>query len=142
MEPTNIIRISTAAVYVSCQEITTTLSEGQQVCPGDKITFTCTAKGSPSLTSLILAWSSTEYIGPDDYLQFTTDTMPGTNVTSTINRNVIATLINNTRQGENGVPVLESQLQVIASEEISTSTVTCHSLTSGRAASKKFSLPG
>ena len=137
------IQISTAAALcVSCQQLTSTLPEGNLICPGDEIIFTCIIKGSPTLTSLILGWSSSEYIGPIGltYLQFTTDSIPGANETSMINGNVTAILTNNTVV--NGVPVLESQLRIIANKDSSTPTVTCHSLSNESAASTKFYLPG
>ena len=57
-----------------------------------------------------------------------------------IDGNVTATLTNNTVV--NGVPVLESQLRIIANKDSSTPTVTCHSLSNESAASTKFYLPG
>ena len=126
-----------AAVYVLDQELTSTLHKGRVASPRDEVTFTCTIRGSPTLRSLILAWSSTEYIGQNNFLQFTTDNTPGTTATSIINGNVVATLINITIVDE--VPVLESQFRIIA---VQASTVTCNSITNGNSASIEFGISG
>ena len=89
------------------------------------------------MTDLVLAWSSSEYIGQSNFLRFTMGNSPGTIATSIINGNVVATLINITIV--NGVPVLESQLHIVADQN---STVTCDSVTNRSTASKEFFVSG
>ena len=94
------------------------------------------------MTSLILAWSSTEYIGQGDPLRFTTEDLPGMIRTSIINRNgnvtATATLTSNTNVGE--IPVLVSELRIVADQA---SVVTCTSETGGGTASMKmFNISG
>ena len=133
--------VSLASVYVSCEVVlNSTLPKGQLACPGDEITFTCMIRGSPTLTNLIIAWSSIHYIGENDLLQFTTSNMMGNTYSSMINVDVVATLTNNAIVS--GVSVLESQLRIIVSENFSTPTVTCHSWTNQDAASMEFYIPG
>ena len=48
------------------------LETGQSACPGENITFTCIVRGSR-----ILSWSSDEYIGTDDVVDFTTNDTKG-----------------------------------------------------------------
>ena len=86
--------------------------------------------------NLALAWSSAEYIGRDNLLQFTTLNVPGMDVTSMINGNVTATITNNTNI--NGVPTLVSELHIAADQN---STVTC-TVPNGGEASKEFYIAG
>ena len=87
------------------------------------------------MTTLILVWSSDEYIGQDHLLRFTTGDVPG--VTSMINGTVIGTLTNNTII--NGVPVLVSELRIVADRA---STVTCISGTTGSSTSRVLNVTG
>ena len=89
------------------------------------------------MTNLILAWSSTEYIGQGDLLRFTTLEIPGAKRTSEINGNVTATLISNTNIS--GVPTLVSELRIVADRA---STVTCRSETISSEDSIMFSVSG
>ena len=133
--------VSLAAVYVSCEvELTSTLPEGQLACPGDEVIFTCTIRGSSTLTNLIISWSSPEYIGTNELLQFTTSNMIESSQPSMINGDVVATLTNNTII--NGVPLLESQLQIIANKDFSISTVMCYNWISQIPATVEFYIPG
>ena len=100
----------------------------------NEVTFTCTIRGSRNLTSLILAWSSTEYIGNGKVLRFLSDDMPENNKTSTINENVTAILTINAMI--NGVPALVSVLRVIGANQ--RSTIKCESVTNGSSASTEF----
>ena len=130
--------IIAAAVYVTCQELTSTLRGRSHACRGEEVIFTCTIRGSQTLTSLILAWSSDEYIGQGvNPLRFTTDSVPGTNRTSTINGNVTATLTRNTNIS--GVPTLESELHIVADQA---STVTCTSEITSSRMSQEFNVSG
>ena len=129
--------IVAAAVCVSCQELTSTLRDRSHVCPNEEVTFTCTVRGSQNLTTLILAWSSVEYIGQGDPLRFTTDNVPGATRTSMIDGNVTATLISNT--DINGVPVLVSELCIVVDQA---STVTCGSESTSSEDSAVFNVSG
>ena len=112
-----------AAVCVSCQELTSTLHEGNRTCQGEEVIFTCTVRGPSSLSFLILGWSSIEYIGQGVLLQLSTANVIGAveartdmdgNITAT------ATVINNTNV--NGELILVTTLRITAVEA---STVTC-----------------
>ena len=127
-----------AAVYVSCQELTTSLPEGNDACTRNEVNFTCTIRGSPNLTALILSWSSLEYIGQGDTLQFASENMPGTNFSSVINENVTAILTSNTMM--DGVPVLVSDLRIISANQ--NSMIKCDSITNEGSNSTNFIVPG
>jgi hypothetical protein len=133
----NLILAAAICVHVSCQrqELTTTLREGNYSCRGEEVIFTCSVVDS-SLSVLVLAWSSNEYIGSGDLLQFTTNQMPGANDTSAIDGNVIATLTRNTN--ETGVLMVESTLRIIA---VRPSVVTCD-VTNRLPVSQSFSVSG
>ena len=88
-----------------------------KVCPGDVIIFTCETTGSS-----ILAWSSIEYIGDGGaQLDFTFDETEGRVSTSSINSDVIATLISASDQPR----MISSTLRIIALPGISSFSVTC-----------------
>ena len=87
------------------------------------------------MTTPILAWSSTEYIGQTN-LQFPAQDPPGRSRPSEINGDVTATLISNTNIS--GIPVLVSELHIIADQA---STVTCINTNSG-AMSQVFNISG
>ena len=123
-----------------CQQqqiLTSTLREGNYSCQGEEIIFTCTVRDS-ILPVLVISWSSTEYIGPDTLLQFTTDDIQGENRTSMIDGNVtaLAILIRNT--DDNGVLMVESTLRIIATVP---SRVTC-GVTDRDDTSSTFSVSG
>ena len=127
-----------AAVYVSCQELTTSLPEGNDACTTNEVNFTCTVRGSQNLTALVLIWRSPEYIGQGDALQFTSDTMSGTSAPSMINENVTAILTNNTMM--DGVPVLVSELRIVTANQ--NSTIICESMTNRSSTDTNFIVPG
>jgi hypothetical protein len=139
MIPTLYIRIHlAAAISGACQELTSTLREGNHTCQGEEVIFTCKIR-SATLSILAVAWSSTEYIGQDGSLQLSTANMVGANETSTGMDGSItatATVTNNTTV--NGERILESMLRITAVEA---STVTCSS-TSGGPASIEFTVSG
>ena len=122
-----------AAACVSCQELTSTLSEGNSTCPGEEVTFTCTLTGS-----LGLGWISPGYINNDNPLQFSTASTLGVDVPSMIDGRTTATATLTTNTMENGVRVLESTLRITATVA---STVIC-SGTIGDSASIEFSISG
>ena len=117
------------------QQLTSTLREGNYTCQGEEVVFTCTVSDS-TLSVLVIAWRSDEYIGPDALLQFTTNDIQGENRTSMINENVIAILTRNT--DDNGVLVVESTLRIIATMP---SQVTC-GVTNRDDVSSTFSVSG
>ena len=136
--PTFYIIILAAAASVSCQDLRSTLREGNHACPGDEVIFTCTVRGQSSLAVLNVGWSSTEYIGQGGSLQLSTANVIGRVETSTDmdgNITATATLTNNTVNGE---LILESTLRITATVA---STVTC-SDTSGGTESIEFSISG
>ena len=124
-----------AAVCVSCQELTSTLREGNHTCPGEEVNFTCTVRGPSSLSVLVVGWSSDEYIGQGDSLQLSTADMIGVTETSG-STTATATVTNNTNV--NGELVLESTLRISAVEA---STVTCRDANQGLA-SIEFTVSG
>ena len=122
-----------AAICVSCQELSSTLREGNRACLGEEVVFTCAVNDSSSLPDLFIAWSSDEYIGPGAFLQFTTNNIRGANDTSMINENVTATLTRNT--DESGVRVLESVLRIVAAQA---SVVTCNVINRAQVSTEFF----
>ena len=118
--------------------MTTSLPEGNDACTRNEVNFTCTIRGSPNLTSLILAWRSPEYIGPQFALRFTSATTTGMIMTSMVNENVTATLTNSTMI--DGVPVLVSELRIVAANQ--DSTITCDSVTNTSSNMEEFFVPG
>ena len=100
----------------------------------NEVTFNCTVRGLRNLTSLVLAWSSNEYIGEGNILRFLSIDSPDTSKTSMINENVIATLKSNTVI--DGVPELVSVLRVVGANR--SSVITCESVTNGSSASTEF----
>ena len=101
------------------QQLTSTLRAGNYSCQGEEIVFTCTVRDS-TLSVLVIGWSSTEYIGLDALLQFTTNDIPGENRTSMIDGNVTAILTRNAN--DSGVLMVESTLRIVATVP---SQVTC-----------------
>ena len=94
--------------------------------------FTCVTRGTD-----ILIWQS-EYIGPDglDIIQVH-GTEERDNVTS---QTTYATRVNVTV--ENGLPVIESQLFITASEQFPNSSVTCRTNHDGPRQTIPFSIIG
>ena len=110
-----------AAVCVSCQELTSTLHEGNRTCQGEEVIFTCTLRGQSSV--LAVAWNSIEYIGQGGSLQLSTVNMIGDNETRTdVNGNVTATATVTNIANVAGEHILETTLHITAVEA---STVTC-----------------
>ena len=90
------------------------------------------------MTSLVLAWTSNEYIGEGNVLRFLSTDMAGTNRTSMINGNVTAILTNNTMIS--GMPELVSELSIVGANQ--RSTIICQSVTKGTSAKVEFVSPG
>lgn len=122
------------------QKLTSTLPEHGNACPGEKITFNCVVMGSEHLTSLILAWSSEEYIGRGNFLQFTTSNQDGDSTEGTRADNVTASLIS--VGSTNGIPSLTSELSIVLSVTFPKPTITCHSLSNGSESNIQFDVIG
>ena len=95
--------------------VTSDISTGETVCPGDIIVFTCTTRGSE-----IISWTGDDYVG--DQIGFNTADMIDETRQGSVNINTVATLINNTFDT---TPVLVSQLQITVSTISSNQSVIC-----------------
>jgi hypothetical protein len=116
---------------VSCQVITSTLLDGNFACPGREVVITCATN-----TSLVVAWSSDEYIGTGGLqLEVTSIDSVGTRIQSTINPSAFAELTMKT-----GGLVTESQLHILVSRDIPMTTVTCSDVSSGFTSYLSFEL--
>ena len=107
-------------------QVILTESSKTTACPGDELTFKCETRGS-----MILAWSSEEYIGTGGVqLEFTTEDTPGFIQTSDTHPDTVATLISSDQRLLNII----STLQIVVSSNVSMShpsSVTCEHRTSG-----------
>ena len=131
--------ILVAAICVSCQDLRSTLREGNRTCQGEEVIFTCTIRGpSTTLPFLVLAWSSDEYIGQDRSLQLSTADMIGAIEASTMDGSITATATVTNNTNINGELILESTLRITAVEA---STVTCSGTSIGTT-SIRFSISG
>lgn len=110
---------------VSCQTVLLMNSlNGRSVAyPDQLITFTYVIKGSP-----IIAWSSTDYIGQDVQLEFTTTDQLQSIQNSTINTNTFAVLVSITDLRDGGIGTITSQLHIQVSPLFQTSSVSCHNV--------------
>ena len=112
-----------------------TLIRGQYALPQQQLVFTCMVRNSR-----ILEWQSDEYIGTGG------DSIPiysvgsRDNVTSGGNPSTYATRVSATM--ENGITVIVSQLFITATEQFSTSTVTCQININGPSKSITFYTTG
>ena len=129
-----------AAACVSCQDLRSTLREGNRTCPGEEVIFTCTIRGPSNLQVIGVAWSSPEYItGQGGSLQLSTANMIGDIQTSTgMDGNITATAIVTNNTNVNGELILESTLRITA---VVASIVTCRDLNRGPA-SIEFTISG
>ena len=118
-----------AIFQVSAQTVNSTLPVNKEVCPGERIIFTCVVHG------LVLAWSSEEYIGSGGtQIEFAIIDK----INKTIPRlNAIAKLVNISESG--GAPVIESQLEIISS---AAGSVVCHDVSAGTLQSIHFNVIG
>ena len=73
--------------------------------------------------SVVIGWSSNEYIGVGDQLEYSVGQSLDVTQRGVIDSNTIASFINDT--DDNGTPVLVSQLRIIVSSISSTPSVTC-----------------
>ena len=98
--------------------LTSTISDGDVVCPGDVVTFTCVTRDSA-----IIGWNSVEYIGSGLQLEFDEGGDRNEIQRGTIDSNTVATFISDTL--ENGMRVLVSRLQITVSSASASPSVTC-----------------
>ena len=108
--------------------LSSSLTDGEGVCPGDEIKFTCVTNGSGSH-----AWMSDEFIGRGGIqLEFASFDSPGvvrrkpTLPVGTVARLNVKDIQENETKG-----ILESELDVIASSEYPVSSVSCLYVDSG-----------
>lgn len=104
--------------------LTSTLNGRSMAYSGQEITFTCTTRDSQ-----IISWSSNDYIGRDLQLEFISVDPAQLTLQSIINPDTIATL--SSVGVENGSVVLVSTLQIVASSQFSSSSISCHHIGSG-----------
>ena len=103
---TRILEIILLFIGVPAQQVNSTFREGlRTTCPGDRLNFICETRDSD-----ILAWSSDEYIGQSNLLEFTAIDDRGT--LKSVYPNTTAILINTTRE-KNGVLVIKGGLSII-----------------------------
>ena len=124
---------------MSCQDLRSTLRQGNRTCPGEEVIFTCTIRGPSTLSVIAVAWSSTEYIGQGGSLQLSTANMLGHVETSTgMDGSITATATVTNKTNVNGELILETTLRITAVEA---STVTCRDPNRGPA-SIEFTVSG
>jgi hypothetical protein len=105
---------------MSLQEVTlsSTLYLGEYARPGQMVTFTCEAK---DIGTAVLEWYSDEYIGSGgDVIEISRN--DGNNQTR-LGGNTVATRVSVTTYS--GITVVFSQLHIMTSEQIPTSSMTC-----------------
>ena len=119
--------------------LSSSLSDGRGVCPGDEVTFTCVTNGSASL-----AWSSDDYIGRGGIqLEFASYHDPGRiarNRASPIGTQ--ATLISKEIEENETQGILESQLNVIVTADYQIATINCLHVDTATEESTRFQLLG
>lgn len=125
--------IGARPALVSSQAIalTSTISDGDVVCPEDIVTFTCVTRDSA-----IIGWNSVEYIGPGLQLEFDEGGNRDEIQRGTVDSNTVATFINDTL--ENQIRVLVSQLQINVSSASATPSVTCVHVSNNRPVTSTF----
>ena len=111
-----------AATELPQISLSSSLPDGQGVCPGDEIKFTCVTNGSGSH-----AWMSDEFIGRGGIqLEFASFDSPGAvRRMSTLPMGTVATLIVKEIPENETKGILESELDVKASSEYPVSNVSC-----------------
>lgn len=132
----NSLQKATASLQIV---LSSQLPEGQRVCPGDQIVFTCMTNGSASL-----AWSSDDYIGRGGIqLEFASFHDPGRiarNQGSPIGTQ--ATLISKEIEENETKGILESQLNIIVTSDYQIATINCLHVDTGSQESTVFQLLG
>ena len=108
--------ISSPAVSSQLVTVTSDISPGDVLCPGEEVNFTCTTRNTA-----ILIWSSNEYIG--NPLEFSSRDDLDRIQRGSIDSNTAATLVS--RSVENGTILLVSQLRITVSSISLNPSVTC-----------------
>ena len=103
-----------------------------QVCPGETIVLTCTTTGSS-----ILRWTSNEYIGSSNQIEFLSAESVGTTESM---QDAVANLTANHVTG--GMRVLTSMLRITARSTIPNFSITCISGDLGRMNTSMFNVAG
>ena len=108
----------TSSPAVSSQLVTVTsdISRGDVLCPGDEVIFTCTTRNTA-----ILIWNSDEYIG--NPLEFNLGDNLNQIRRGSIDSNTAVTLVSGSV--ENGTILLVSQLRITVSSISLNPSVTC-----------------
>ena len=119
--------------------LSSSLSEGQRVCPGDAISFTCVTNGSASL-----AWSSDDYIGQGGVqLEFASYHDPGRiarNRASPIGTQAI--LVSKEIEENETQGILESQLNIVVTSDYQITIINCLHVNTGSQETTRFQLLG
>ena len=97
-----------------------TLRQGLYACPGDRLNFICETRDSQ-----VLAWSSDEYIGQNQQIEFLSIEREGTARPSSVDPNTVAMLTNVSQQ--NGILMIKCNLSITVLQSISHQghSVTC-----------------
>ena len=112
-------------------QISSTIPNGRIVHRGDIVTFTCIVRGSSSL-----AWSSPQYIGENDRVEFSVVSVTRINVP---NEFVRAELVHVSTEPVNE---LTSTLRIEVQPSFNMLNVTCHSIGNDQSASRNFEFSG
>lgn len=121
-------------VFLQTVEINSTVADGDVLCPGQVISFTCETNGSGTI-----AWSSTDYIGQGFQLPFSIDSNIGGDTVpqySTITHTTFAKLLRNEIIDE--TPILMSELTLTVSAAFTNSSVTCVHVSNGISVTRRF----
>ena len=113
-------------------QINSSVSDGDVLCPGQVISFTCETSGSGTI-----AWSSHDYIGQGFQLPFSiTEAAGGVDLYSTINHTTFAKLLRSEIVGS--TPVLKSELTLTVSATFTNPSVTCEHVSNGSFVTRRF----
>lgn len=122
-------------VIASAVILRNNLYDGHSAFVAQIVTFTCTIHGNGT----ILTWTSDEYIGPGDVLEFASIDIPGRTETSSTHPTTVATLINTTIDTNTGVTEIVSELHIKASLQYETTqSVSCRINSHGTPKTIKF----
>ena len=98
--------------------VTSDISPGDVLCPGDEVIFTCTTRDTR-----IIAWISDEYIG--NRLEVRSGDSFDEVQRGSIDSNTTATLVNRSMESDTMIVVLVSQLRITVSSISLNPSVTC-----------------
>ena len=118
-------------VFPQTVQINSTVANGDVLCPGQVISFTCETSGSGSI-----AWSSSDYIGQGSQILFSIGENVGQVSHSVINPTTFAMLQRSEIVG--GIPMLKSQLTLSVSAAFPNPSVTCEHVGNGQNVGRQF----